>query len=182
VKQLLAVAALVVATTTAAFADPQGDVVNAIMAFGKLSSYHVEATIGKDHEISGDVVNPGRMHVSAGPAEMIVIDKTTYVKMGSTWREFTLPGIDRMFSPLTYTQRLAAHRADVTVTDLGPKVVAGEPLHAYAVKSTAVDKPATLYLDPSGTLTRVEVAGASGDIDAITFSNFNGPISIVAPI
>ncbi len=181
-KHLVAIVALVIASALPALADPQSDVVNAMTAFGKLTSYHIDATAGKDRSMSADVVNPGRMHVTAGPAEMIQIDGTTYVKFGGSWRQFAIPGMERIFSPVTYTQKLAAHKADVTVTDLGTKVVAGAPLHAYLVKSGSVDRPATVYLDGTGALTRVETVDGTGNLDVITFSNFNGPISIVAPI
>ncbi len=180
-KPILLVAALLAIVVRPALADPQSDIVNAVLAFGKLTSYHVTVT-ARGHEIDGDVVNPGKMHVTAGPAEIIVIGKTSYVKVGSSWHEFTIPGMDRMFAPLTYAQNLGTHRADIVVTDLGEKTVDGTLLHAYSVRTSADDKPATVYVDASGTMRRVEVSSTEGGLAVVTFSNFNAPVTIAPPI
>jgi hypothetical protein len=181
-NRLLAIVALVALSAAPALADPTNDVKNAMIGLANASSYHISATAA-GHAMEGDFVKPGKMHLTAGPFEMIVIDKTTYVKMQGAWHQFTFPGMDRVMAPLSHAQNFLKSHDDITVTDLGPKVVGGATLHAYGVKnSTNSDRPITVYLDSSGTLVRIDVADNDGNTSTINFSNMNGPITIDPPV
>jgi hypothetical protein len=171
----LLVAALVAALTTQALADAQGDVKNAMIQFSKLTSYHMTAH-GLGKTIDADIVNPGKMHVVMGSMELIRLDTTTYVKINGEWRKFAFPGMDRLSGPAMTVQQLVAHKGDFVVSDLGPKTIDGATLHAYTVKAT--EGPATtMYLDASGNLARADTGEGYA-----TFSKFNAPITIDAPI
>ena len=178
-KRLLFALALVVATAVPALADPTADLRNAMINFGKLTSYHMEAT-AKGYSIEMDMMPPARMHVTAAGMEAIKIDGDMYVKMGETWRKFNFPGIEQMANLYKGAIDAASHpRTDMVVDDLGPKVVDGVPLHGYSV--TDKDHPkagATLYLDGSGNIVRI--VPAEGGM--VKLSKFNAPMSIVAPI
>ncbi len=181
VKRLLAVLALVCATNATALADPTNDIKNAFLNLAGATSYHIDAS-ADGHAMQGDFVKPGKLHMTFGPMEMIEIDKTTYVKMQGTWRQFTFPGLDRLTQPFALAQRYATKATtDISVTDLGMKTVAGATLHAYLVKDTADNRTSTMYIDANSMPARIEVDGEHGP-QVITFSNINGPITIVAPI
>ncbi len=180
VNRIIALLALVALTTAPAIADPKSDVTTALVGLSHATSFHFLAA-SHGHNIDGDVVNPGKLHVVKPPVEVIIIGGTTYVKLKDAWHKFTIPGIDRMTGSVNYAQDFAKSHGDLTVTDLGTKPVGGATLHAYSVTSNHTKKPVTVYLDASGTLVRMETTG-SGDPSTITFSNFNAPVTIVAPI
>lgn len=180
--RMFALVALVVLSAAPALADATADVKSAFVALSKASSYHVAATTASGgRPMSGDFVRPGKLHVTAGPMEMIVIDSATYVKMQGTWHEFAFPGADRMTGAFAHVQSYLKSHDDLAATDLGPKVVDGSTLHAYDVKGGGSDKPATVYLDAGGNLVRIDATDGEGTT-IIRFSNVNGPITIVAPI
>jgi len=177
-KRLTAVLLLVLATAVPALADPTNDVKNAFLTTVSAKSYHF-AVEGKSHAVDGDFVAPGKFHVTAGPMEMIMLDKTMYVKMQGTWHQFTFPGADMMMGSFMKVREMASHPDNLDVTDLGTKVVDGGPLHAYSVQSKGDSKPEIVYVNGGGYAVRVDVDGGN---EIIRFSNFNGPIDIVAPI
>jgi len=180
VTRLFAIIALVVLSAAPALADPTADVKNAMIALAKATSYHMTASMG-DHTLDGDYVAPSKFHVTAGPMEAIWIDKTTYIKMNGAWKRFSFPGMDQMLSPVAHVQSFIASHSDITVTDLGAKTVDGAILHAYLVKTNEANtKPATVYVDGSGTVARIEATEA-GSTAVIRFSNINGPITIDPP-
>ncbi len=183
-KRLLMLVALVAATATTARADATGDLKNAMINLSKASAFHVTASI-QGHTVEGDIVKPNKMHVTAGPMEMIVIDKTTYIKMQGTWHQFPMPGADRMTAPLAYAQDFAEKartNPNINVSDLGMKTVDGTAYHAYLVKdSDGSGSATTVYVDANGYPARMDVTDTRGT-QTVTFSNFNGPITIDAPI
>jgi hypothetical protein len=181
VNRLLAIVALVVVSAAPTLADATADVKNAFLGLARASAYHITATTAAGPTMSGDFVSPGKMHITAGPIEMIVIDTATYVKVQGAWHQFAFPGADRMTGPFAHIQSYIKSHADISVTDLGPKLVDETTLHAYAVKGGGTDKPATVYLDAGGNLVRIDASEAAGTT-VIRFSNLNGPITIVAPI
>jgi hypothetical protein len=176
--RLLAVLTLLVLAVRPAFADPTTDVRNAMIALGRATSYHINVT-SEGRTMDGDVVNPGKMHLVVAPMEMIVIDKTTYVKMQGTWRQFSMPGADRMTAPIARVQNLAKSGEQAQVTDLGPKTVDGVALHAYLVKP-ADGSPSTVYLDDQGRIVRIE-SNEGGAMSVVRISNYNAPVTIEAP-
>jgi outer membrane lipoprotein-sorting protein len=184
VKRLLALVVLIAATTVAALADPTNDLKNAMINLSKASAYHMTASIG-GHAIEGDVVKPNKMHITAGPMEMIIIDKTSYFKMQGTWHQFSAPGMDRMTAPMTYAQDFAEKaksNPNINVSDLGMKTVDGAAYHAYLIKdSDGSGSATTVYVDGNGYPARMDVVDSHGT-QTVTFSNFNGAITIDAPI
>ena len=177
-KRLTAALLLVLAMGVPALADPTNDVKNAFLTLMSAKSYHMSAE-GKSHVIDADFVSPGKYHVSVGPMEMIMLDKTVYVKMQGTWRQFSFPGSDMMMGSFMKVREMASHPENVDVTDLGTKIVDGGPLHAYSVQSKGEAKPAIIYVNAGGYPVRVDVDGGN---EVVRFSNFNAPIDIVAPI
>jgi hypothetical protein len=78
-------------------------------------------------------------------------------------------------------QNFAKTHDDMIVTDLGPKTVDGTVLHAYGVKNAGSAKNAVVYIDASGLPARIENTDSEG-LNVVKFSNFNGPITIEAPV
>jgi hypothetical protein len=181
VNRFLAIVALVALTAAPALADPTSDLKNAMIALASAKSYHLSLTTAGGHTAEGDVVNPGRVHLIAGPMDVIVIDKTTYVKIQGAWHQFAMPGMDRMMGPVAMVQNFAKSHDDMIVTDLGPKTVDGTLLHAYSVKNAGSAKNAVIYLDAAGLPARIENTDSEG-LNVVKFSNFNGPISIDPPV
>ncbi len=181
-KRLLGVVALVCATTTAALADPTSDVKTAMTNLGNASSYHLTATAA-GHTIAGDYVKPGKMHAAFGPMEVIQVDGATYVKLRSTWHHFAIPGASRLEQPFSMAKGFSGSASSkIAVDDLGMKTVDGASLHAYLVKvASHPEKSSTVYVDSNAMPVRIEHTGSHGT-EVVTLSNFNAPVSIVAPI
>ena len=177
-KRLLCALALVVFAAAPAWADPKSDLASSMIQFSKATSFHMSATSrGKTVEV--DMVKPGKVHIVVAPMEMIKIDNTMYVKMGGTWRQFTLPGMDRIADMYQGALDKSTHPTDdMVVVDLGMKTVEGATLHAYTIKNKGDTGPTTLYIDDKGFPARVETSDGS----VVRFSNINGPIAINAPV
>jgi hypothetical protein len=173
-KPLLVALVLVVATTAPAFADPGADLKNAMIAFTKLTSYHMEMRSAHG-VVSADFVNPGRYHTFASKSESIVVNNTMYLKLNGAWRKYPV-GSAVGLQP-NFTKTLASHHGDIVVTDLGSRIVGGAALHAYGVKNATTQKIETMFLDGSGRITRIETGTT-----IISISRFNAPMTIQAPI
>jgi hypothetical protein len=172
-KQFLTAIALVASTAAPVLADPTGDIQNAMIAFTKLSSYHMEIATGTGQTIVSDYASPGRYHTIAAGTEAIIVGPTMYLKLNGAWQK--LPG---SMGPMTdYSKNITKHPRGIVVTALGPRIVGGAPLRAYRVVDTATHKPSTIFLDGSGRLVRME----TGSI-VMTISRFNAPVSIHAPM
>ena len=171
---------LVLSAVVPALADPTNDVKNAFVKLATASSYHVQIEAhGKTLE--GDVAPPDKSHFVMPPMEMIMLGKTTYVKINGSWMQFAVPGVDKMFAGYQQVTSMAKTPENVSVTDLGMKSPDGAPLHAYSIKNTDSSTPAIVYVDGSGSAVRVDETSANGT-SIIRFSNFNVPVNIVAPI
>jgi outer membrane lipoprotein-sorting protein len=105
--------------------------------------------------------------------------------MQGTWRQFSMPGMDRMTGPISNAQAFAQKAStnpNVNVSDLGMKTVDGSVYHAYLVKDSDNGGSATtVYVDGNGYPARMDVTDSKGT-QSVTFSNFNGTIAIDAPI
>jgi len=165
-----------------AFADPAGDLKNGMIAFHKLSSYHMTVT-SRGKTIEGDFVAPDRMHVTVAGREVIRIGSTTYFNANGSWMKISAPGASAMmFGPVDDVRNVGAHPNDMIVTDLGPKTAGGISYHAYSVRSSSSPSASICYLDRDGMLARVESTGADGSISTVLFSRFNAPVKIDAPV
>jgi hypothetical protein len=178
---LIATAALVLASATSAFATPSDDVANAFMSLGTATSYHMAIQTSRGQTMDADVAKPNKMHVTMAQMEMISVAGGTYVKVNGNWMKLPT-AIPQMQSPaFNYVQTLTNSKpSDVTVDDLGSKSVDGATYHAYKVTSKE-GKPATMYVDGSGVIARIDVTDQSGT-SIVRFSKFNAPVSIEAPI
>lgn len=172
---LLATIAFTAICTGSAQADAPGALEQAMLNTLKQPSYHMTMVTPASGTIEGDVVNPGRTHVVMKNAEMIVIDQTTYMKLNGTWRKF--PGLDLMKAQANPLQSLAASKGKYTVDDLGPKTVDGAVLHGYRTTNLAKKTTATLFVDGSGRIVRIESGAA-----VIKMSKFGEAVTIVAPM
>lgn len=176
-NRLLAVIALVAATTAPAFANANDDVKNAMIALARASSYHMEIATGQGMQMSADVENPGRFHTYSPHAESIVVNGAMYMKMGGAWQKFPAAAMRGMPSPADFMKTMTAQHNDYVATDLGMRLAGGTMLHAYKVTSAAKGRTDTIYLDSSGKLARIEA-----DASVIRFSKFNVPLNIHPPI
>jgi hypothetical protein len=177
-RRFLSALALVAFAAAPALADPKSDLMAAMGQFAKSTSYHVSAS-GKGTGMEADMMLPSKMHITAGPMEMIKIDATTWVKLNGKWQKFAFPGMDQMTAGLTGAVATARSAPDdMVVTDLGMKSPEGTPLHAYAITNKAGKSPSTLFIDGSGRLVRVE--GTDGMV--VKFSKFNDVAPIEPPL
>lgn len=160
---------------TAALADGTDTLKNALIMTMKQTSYHITMVTPGQGTTTGDVINPGRMHMTMKDAEIIVIDKTMYMKQGGSWTK--VPGVDIMQTDSDPLKAFAAKIADYTVDDLGMKVIDGASLHAYRTTRPKEHYVSTIYIDSSGRIVRIE----SGTM-SFTMSNFGESVSIVAPM
>ena len=160
---------------TAALADGTSTLKNALIMTMKQTSYHMIMVTPGQGTTTGDVINPGRMHMTMQDTEIIVIDKTMYMKQGGAWKKY--PGVDVMQTSSDPLKTLAAKMADYTVDDIGMKVVDGATLHAYRTTGPKEHSVATIYLDSVGRIVRIETGSTS-----FAMSNFGENVSIVAPM
>jgi hypothetical protein len=178
-KRLLCALALVAVTTAPVLASPQSDVEGAMIGLGTAKSYHISVT-GKGRTADIDMVKPGKMHLTAGPMEMIKIDNTSYMKLNGTWQKFAIPGVSDQITSMYEgaIKNATSHPDELVVTDVGNTVVDGVPLHGYTVKTKNQATPFTTYLDSKGLPVRMDAA----DGTVIHFSKINEPIAIDAPM
>jgi len=174
-RRLLATFFILGASVTSALADPTDDVRKALVNFAGVSSYHLTFE-SKAQKGEADFVKPDKMHMTAGPAEVITIADGTYVKVLGNWMKLPRPMPQMQNAMLGYVRDLSSKPQDVTVDDLGPKSVDGASYHAYTVTPKG-GKPATVYIDGAGLLVRVDA-----DEGSVKLSNFNAPVNIEAPI
>jgi len=179
-RRLLAFFALFALSTGLAAADtlpPQ--LVAAFETFGNAKSYHMSVS---DHgkQVEMDFVKPDRFHMtmSGGQMEIIKISDDTYMKMGGSWRKFSVPGMDKMMQSTTQFSAYSAHREDIKVTDLGTATVDGTPTHEYGIaNSKTPDDVTDVYIASDNTVRKMTTK--SGGVILIT--NYNGAISIDPP-
>jgi hypothetical protein len=176
-KQITAFLALIVLTMAPALADTMSDVKAAFAKLAAAKTYKISATPPSGPAVKGEVVNPGDSHMTIGPMEIIIIGNTTYTNMGGSWTKQTAAGISAGESPMA----IATPGPDAVVRDLGTKTVGGVSLHAYSMQKSARAPVATVYIDGHGLPVRIESATARGSM-VMQLSDFNAPITIVAPI
>jgi hypothetical protein len=176
-KQLTVILALVVLTMAPALADPLGDVKAAFAKLAATKTYKISATPPNGPAVTGEVVNPDDSHMMIGPMEIIIIRNTTYTKMGGSWTKQTASASSGGASPMA----LATPGPDAVVRDLGTKTVGGVSLHAYSMQKSPSAPVATVFIDGNGLPARIESAAARGNM-VMQLSDFNAPITIVAPI
>jgi flavin-binding protein dodecin len=176
---------MVAALAAPALADPAHDaVLNSMLAFEKLTSYHVTVE-SHGHVVQADYVAHGKWHMTAGGMELIIVDNAMYVKMQGNWMKVPGAAAGAMTGGITgaveRARKTATDKENFTATDLGMKTVGGTTYHAYDVRSKSSSKPSTFFVTKDGYLGRIETLG-EGQTTAVTFSNYNQPAKIEAPI
>jgi hypothetical protein len=180
-RRLFIAAAIVIASASGALAAPADEVGKALVNLGTATSYHMAIESSRGQKMDIDVVRPDKMHMMMPQAEMIMVAGGTYVKVNGNWMKLPRPMPQMQSAAVGYVQTLGnAKPSDVVVEDLGTKSVDGANYHAYKV--TPKDgKPANVYVDGAGLVTRMDVTDQSGT-SIVRFSKFNAPISIDAPL
>ncbi|HEY1977369.1 MAG TPA: hypothetical protein VGG89_12520 [Candidatus Baltobacteraceae bacterium] len=171
INRTLLALVLAAASTTTAFADAHSDIVNAMVNFKQLKSYHMEMTVG-GRQSSADFLSPNRIHTFAAGNEVIQIDTTTYMRLNGTWKKY--PGGPSVADTMAFA---SSHNGGFTATDLGMRTVGGTSLHAYSVKTLKTGNITTVFLDGSGRIVRMD----TGKVVMI-LSKFNAPLTINAPM
>jgi hypothetical protein len=157
-----------------ALADGSSALKDALVATMKLTTYHMTMT-SPQGVVEADVINPGRMHVKMKDGEMIVVDKTMYMKQAGVWTKY--PGVDVMQTQTDPLKAFAAKAADYQVDDLGMKLVDGATLHAYRTTNLKKKYLAMMYIDGSGRIVRLETGTM-----VMVMSKFGEAVTIVAPM
>lgn len=182
-KRFLLSGILALSVITPALADGTDALHNAFVSLAKATSYHIAFETDRG-TVDSDFVPPSRMHLMMGPLEMISIDNVTYLKRGDTWTKFSFPGTETLTAQILQTREYAKNQANFNVSDLGPKTLDGEDLHAYQVRPKSdnpTGKPATVYVGRDGYVHRIDATSDRGSA-IVRFSKFNAPIKIDAPI
>ncbi|HTW85934.1 MAG TPA: hypothetical protein VMD91_17825 [Candidatus Sulfotelmatobacter sp.] len=182
--RILIAPVLVLALAGPAFASPTDDVRVALMKLSQATSYHMDISAG-GKTMQVDIVQPGKMHITMGPTQMIRVGDATWVFVNGHWMTIPAMAAGRAgdaFAAAGAPQQLTAHATRIEVTDLGMKTVDGETLHAYGVTDPDQPQhPSTVYVGGDGLVHRMESVDASGRTDAIKFSGFNSRITIDPP-
>jgi outer membrane lipoprotein-sorting protein len=182
-RTALVTSAFVLALTAPAFADATADATKALMGFAHLSSYHMSMST-PNGQMEIDVVNPNKMHFTAGSMQMIRIDDNSWVYVNGHWMAVPAMAAGQM-SQLTggvsAARTLSDHAQHVTVTDLGTKSIEGEMLHAYGVKDPDTTTNSTIYVGGDGYVHQMDVLDARGHTSTIHISQFNQKIAIDPP-
>jgi hypothetical protein len=182
-----ALAAAVAITNAAAAADPlPPPLASALANLASAKTFHVVVE-AHGHTVQVDSVKPGRFHVTGvgGRLDAIEIGGTSYVKMGSTWHKFPVPGLSDTLDPIEKLNDLASsHASELTIKDLGTSTVDGAPMHGYSVARTAsaraLKSPSTFYIGADGVVHEITQHTRMGMV-TLTFSNYNAPVTILAP-
>jgi hypothetical protein len=158
----------------------------ALTNFGNATSFHVVVD-ADGHHLEVDDVKPDKMHVYAmgGRLDAIEIGGDSYVKMGSSYRKFSIPGLgDQLSSINSVSDYVNARHDRLTVKDLGTTTVDGASMHAFAVARTSSEhsekSPSTIYVAADGTIHQITQHTRYGMI-VLTFSKYNQPLTIAAP-
>jgi len=183
----LAFAVAIALAAGPAAADPlPPQLATALHNLSSATSFHV-VIVAQGHAVTVDRVKPARFHIlgAGGKFDALAIDGTTFVKVGSTWHRFPIPGLNDTLDPIQKLDDLAAaHANQLTVKDLGTSTVDGAPMHGYAVaranSAKAVKSPSSFYIGADGTVHQITQHTRFGMI-TLTFSNYNAPITITAP-
>lgn len=169
--RLILALVLVGASTTTVLADAHSDIANAMNTFSHLKSYHSEMMMA-GQPTSSDYLAPNRMRATTPQGVVIIIDRITYMQLNGKWKKFP-PG-EAMADTMAF---LSKRNGGFTATDLGMRMVGGQSLHAYNVKTLKTGSNTTVLIDGSGRIVRM----ATGSL-VMTFSKFNAPVTINAPM
>ncbi len=182
-RPLVPAALLILGLTAPASAAAVDDVKSAMLKLAQAHSYHV-AIDGGSKVAEMDFIKPDRVHMMAGPMEMVHIGATTWIKVNGNWMKMNVPNGGPMsagMSPVTRAQAIADHpETMVTVTDRGTTMVDGVLLHMYLVQQNGDAKPMTLGVGPDGYPRTIETTDSSGKTSHVRFSHFDDPSIVIA--
>jgi hypothetical protein len=189
-RRTIAVLAFVAASalgSSPAAADPlPPPLATALANLSSAKTFHVVVE-AHGHTVAVDSVKPGRFHVTGvgGHLDAIEIGGTSYVKLGSTWHKFPVPGLSDTLDPIEKLNDLAtAHANELTIKDLGTSTIDGAPMHGYSIARTssakALKSPSSFFIGGDGMVHQITQHTRMGMV-TLTFSNYNAPVTIVAP-
>jgi hypothetical protein len=174
-SHVIAAGALLSAMAAPALADPNSALMNAVIATSRQPSYHITLTGPSIGTAEGDVVNPGKMHMTMKMGETIVIRPDMYMKMDGKWKKFA--GAGNTPDQSDAIKQMQLHHADYTSRDLGMRTVGGISYHAYLVTNLKKKTTETVFVDGGGRIGRFEM----GDT-VMTFTKYGENVSIVPPM
>jgi hypothetical protein len=161
-----------------AYADATGDVRAAMVKFLGLSSYEMSFGTGA-RSGTVDIVKPNSRHVRTATGEIISIGSDFYLKRGNGgWMKLPASAGASAAGQFLNMETLGRKVSGATATDLGPKSVDGETLHAYRVRDWG-GREVTVYIARDGFVHRVDDVSGPG---AARFSKFNAVPPIQAPM
>ncbi len=179
------------ATNVPTPANPLSSLQNIFKGWSSVKSFRAKMTTTGlptgTQEMTLEVVMPDRFHVTMPQLEAILIAKTVYLKIGTTWQKVALPqGIDVSAANLQqYGSQLGTNSQ---VKFVGAEVLDGVPTVVYQYTTTIKGPPAQtintkVWIGVADNLPRkVETSPKAGQTTTIIFSDFNAPITINAPI
>jgi len=183
-RTLLFLGLYLAAAAVPAYADSTSDAVQrAALATFHAKSLHMTVANATGPAVDLDLVPPANMHVKVGGSmEMIKIGSAMYVNVKGKWHQMHIPGMGMLTNIVGNAQQYAKPDS-FNAVDKGSSIVDGMSLHAYDVtgKTTHAKVPTTMYVGDDGFIHRMDVHSRAG-ATTIKFSNFNVPVTIVAPI
>ncbi len=175
VSRLLLAGVFAASLGAPALADIPAALKNAEIKTQSVHSYHI-TMVSPNSKVEGDVINPGRYHVTMPQGEAIIIGDTMYMRMTANGPWQKMAGMGTTFSQQDVLHSFAAEH-EVTVADLGYRSVGGAQMHAYQITNTAKHFTSTAYVDGQGRIARID-AGTM----VMTLSRFGEAVSISAPM
>lgn len=161
--------------------NPLDALTKSFTSWGSVKSFRAHVTTaGAPGEITMEVVMPDRFHINTGQAEMIMISNTTYVKIGNTWQKMNIPGGAGGFNPDSFSPKNFETQIQnlPDVKFLGADTVDGVPCTVYQITPKGGGTSSKFWIGVGdGFPHKIESANAT-----ITFTDFNGNITITAPI
>jgi hypothetical protein len=181
-RRILAAAALVAISAGAAAADTARDALHrTALALAKLRYAHLVLTTAQQ-TIQADYAAPDRFRINLGIARSIVIGPATYVNAGAGWMTFQTPETQQIVSDLKLGALAPAALTAATITDLGEQRLDGVAVHEYRIRTTVQGMPTdtSVWIGSDDLPRKSETLTAQGDV-TVTYSQFNVPVTIMAP-
>lgn len=175
------VAAMTLAATGVAAADPSADIAAMGQAFAAVHSYHADITTPGGKTMSMDVVQPGKFHMTMnGRMQMIKIGSDFWMNMGGQWQHMNMAGT-MMQRPMAMARSAGVEgkAADYTITDEGPAVAGGVPAHKYHLVNKNDGSVVDMWIAKNLPV-QVQVPGKDG-VSTIEYSEYNSVPDITPP-
>jgi hypothetical protein len=159
-------------------ADAYGDLMKARSAMLAAKSWHAEVHSAEGRTIQMDFVAPDRMRIQASATMTeVMIGSEAYVVQNGRTMKVPVAGMD--IAKMTKQFQVQDDpEIKKTARDLGMQTLNGRRVHVYSYSVRGTDQ--TVYLD-SDSLPVQSIVKNDSRTTVVTFSKFNGSISIEAP-